>query len=72
MWTLVVCTQLACIVIDGFSRQEDCLRTGELNVTHLNPQALYRCEQTHRPPARCLPDKRTYGRTAECLSTTPR
>lgn len=76
MWTLVVCLSMACaaiegpsvIVVDGFSNPVDCRYLGALNVEHLNPTALYRCDKTGKPPVRCLPDKRTYGRDASCIT----
>ena len=75
MWTLVVCLAVGCpaidgprvIVIDGFRNPTDCLYLGQLNVEHVNPKAVYRCDKTNRPPVRCLPDTRTYGRTGECI-----
>jgi hypothetical protein len=68
MWTLVVCVAASCIVIDGFSRLDDCRLAGQLNVEQVNPRAQFRCEKTGRPPAHCKPDLRTYGRTGECIT----
>lgn len=76
MWTLVVCLALGCaaiegpqvIVVDGFSKVDDCRFAGKVNIDYLNPEALYRCDKTNRPAVRCKPDTRTYGRTGECLT----
>lgn len=69
MWTLVVFVAAGgpSIVIDGFSRLDDCREAGRLNVEYINPAARYRCDKTDRPPTICKRDTRTYGRGAECL-----
>ena len=75
MWTLVVCLALNCqavedtkvIVVDGFTKIEDCRYAGQTNIDFVNPHALYRCDKTNRPPEKCNIDTRSYGRSAECI-----
>lgn len=76
MWTLVVFVVVGgeSIVIDGFSQPKDCTAMGQLNVEHVqwkddkpNPAAKFRCDKTGRPATICLPDRRSYGRTADCI-----
>lgn len=61
------------IIIDGFPKIDDCLAVGYLNVRYVqvNAAAQYRCEKTGRRAVVCLPDKRKYGRTADCITAVP-
>lgn len=34
-----------------------------------NPNARFRCAKTGIPPVKCYPDRRSYGRTGECILT---
>lgn len=73
-WTLLVYITLyggEQIVIEGFTKMDDCLAMGWMNVEYVqrnNPKVKYQCTRSNIPPVRCLPDTRTYGRTGECIT----